>query len=166
MILKYKLSNVVRKETKTGKTVFEATAKDHEGKEYGKVSLWQSDWPNFSGDESEIMAEMKFSENNGYKNVTLYPERTQGWGGGKKQPSISQTKIMEKQQTNIKELQDRKNDSIAFFNSTNCAISIVSTLAKDLTVEQTKEAIVMYRDFFLSEWHKYENDPTKGKSPF
>jgi hypothetical protein len=55
----------------------------------------------------------------------------------------------------IKDAQYRKGISIAFFNATNSAISIVAPVAKDLKVEEIKKAVVMYRDFFLEEYKNY-----------
>lgn len=55
----------------------------------------------------------------------------------------------------IEKAQDRKTESIAYFNSINCAIELVSKMNL-LSKENIKEMIVYYRDWFLSEYRKYE----------
>ena len=113
MLVKYKLYNLKERNIASlNKVVYEARAEDFNGKIYDKVSLWKGDWPTLTTETVEVMAEIKFTEKNGFKNVTLYPERTEGWGGGKKQPSVNMNKIMEKKQEGISASQDRKENSI------------------------------------------------------
>jgi len=55
----------------------------------------------------------------------------------------------------IKDAQFRKGLSIAFFNATNSAITLVSTDKEYYTESELKEKIVMWRDFFLKEHENY-----------
>lgn len=58
----------------------------------------------------------------------------------------------------IKDAQDRKDLSIAYFNSTNSAIAMVTApraLLETETVEQTRAKIVEWRDWFLVEHKAY-----------
>lgn len=60
----------------------------------------------------------------------------------------------------IKEAQDRKETSIAFFNATNAAIALVSA-DKDITeMETQKKHIRMWRDWFLAEHDNYKGHKT------
>lgn len=168
MYIKYKIASLVKKTTSIGKDKADVTLIDSEGNEEERVTIW-SDFPNFAtlkvGDE--VMGALTIKVNGQYTNKTLYPERTQGWGGGKKQPSINISKMMDKKAETIKEAQERKNDSIAYFNSINVAIQFVSEFKAELDPLKDAYTLVLeYRDMFLAEWQKYEADATKGKNPF
>jgi hypothetical protein len=159
MFTEYTLKNVKTRYIDTiKKTVYEAGATAADGQEYMKVSLWQSDWSNVEiKDGVTIRAEMKVTEKNGYKNVNLYPERTKTIRGSGSAPSIKAAQ--ERKAEFIEKAQDRKNESIAFFNATNSAIAIVEKVTKDLpfpTDKDFQQAIVRWRDWFLTEWQKYE----------
>lgn len=51
--------------------------------------------------------------------------------------------------------QYKKSLSIAFFNATNAAISLVSPATQYLTPEEIKNRVKMYRDYFLEEHKNY-----------
>ena len=61
----------------------------------------------------------------------------------------------------IHEAQDRKEESIAFFNATNSAIAMLSFLFKDqsATTEQLEYSIQEWRRWFLSEWKNHKDQP-------
>lgn len=167
--MKYTINWLERKTTSTGKDKADCTLKNGE-EIIDKVTIW-ADFPNFASlmAGQEINGILDIRTNGQYTNKTLKPELTQGWGGGKKQPSINISKLMDKKAENIAEAQGRKNDSIAYFNSLNSAIAFVGANNKDFTMmsqEEAYNAVLKVRDLFLGEWHKYEADPTKGKNPF
>ena len=68
----------------------------------------------------------------------------------------------------IEKAQDRKSESIAYFNANNCAIELVSKLdIKAMTQQDLEEEIIHWRDWFLSEYRKYEaTDATDKKNPW
>lgn len=55
----------------------------------------------------------------------------------------------------IKDAQYRKGLSIAFFNATNSAITLVSTDKEYYSEQELKEKIISWRDFFLEEHKNY-----------
>lgn len=60
----------------------------------------------------------------------------------------------------IKEAQDRKEQSIAFFNATNASITLVSTMMSQQIGDDAKElqrTIRFWRDWFLAEHDSYKN---------
>jgi|GEM_PF-2936258 len=69
-------------------------------------------------------------------------------------------KAQERKADYIKEAQERKSESIAYFNSVNSAIALYAADIKSEVVAPddagTKEYIREWRDWFLSEWEKYE----------
>ena len=87
--------------------------------------------------------------------------RTGGAGVGIKAAQERKAEMIEK-------AQDRKSESIAYFNSVNCAIELVSKMKSvELTRQETKEEIIHWRDWFLAEYRKYEASPeTDKKNPF
>lgn len=65
----------------------------------------------------------------------------------------------------IKEAQDRKEMSIAFFNSLNAAINLLKD--KQLDEVNMKQQIISWRDWFLDEHRKYQaQDYTTKQNPF
>ena len=69
-------------------------------------------------------------------------------------------KLMDKKAENIKEAQERKSDSIAFFNATNSAIALLQD--SGITVEaELKVKIRAWRDWFIQEYEDYNT-----KAPF
>ena len=55
----------------------------------------------------------------------------------------------------IRDAQFRKGLSIAFFNATNSAITLVSTDKEYYSQDELKEKIISWRDFFLQEHLDY-----------
>jgi len=70
-----------------------------------------------------------------------------GFGGGVKA-------AQERKEVMIEKAQERKSDSIAYFNSVNCAIELVKDMKLDAKALQ--EELVIWREWFLSEYRKYE----------
>lgn len=166
MIQEYTLKNVkARHIDSINKDLYEAGATAADGQEYNKVTLWKSDWATVDiKDGITIRAEMKITEKNGYKNVILYPERTNTLYPKKNTPNIA--KAQERKAEYIAEAQERKNESIAFFNSTNSAIALIKELSKDIPFtndDDYKRVIRKWRDFFLEEWRKYEASDMQDK---
>jgi len=62
-----------------------------------------------------------------------------------KQPEKTHDELM-------RDAQYRKSRSIAFFNATNSAITIVTAL--NVSPDQIKEQLAMWREWFLSEYDK------------
>lgn len=64
-------------------------------------------------------------------------------------------KTLQQQNIQIRDAQFRKGLSIAFFNATNSAITLVSTDKEYYTEEELKKKIIDWRDFFLAEHENY-----------
>ncbi len=163
MIGKYTIIKLETKTTKIG-NIISADLQDFNGTITDKVSIFPT-FPNFTSLKvgSEVMGQITVKVNGQYTNKTLNEEKTSGYASGGAR-SVNMNKLMDKKAENIEKAQERKNDSIAFFNATNSAIEMVKQFHGDTSDIQSD--IKHWRDWFLSEWHKYESDPTKGKSPF
>jgi hypothetical protein len=73
-----------------------------------------------------------------------------GFGGGVKA-------AQERKEVMIEKAQERKSDSIAYFNSVNCSIELVSKRGmSEMTDQDVELAVVQWREWFLSEYRKYE----------
>lgn len=65
----------------------------------------------------------------------------------------------------IEKAQDKKEESIAFFNATNSAIAILTKIKPPVTDDsEFKQELVMWRDWFYQEWQKH-NRKENPKSP-
>ena len=65
------------------------------------------------------------------------------------------SKAMDLKNTRIHKAMDRKEKSIAFFNSVNSAIALVSGFGKpSMEIDDIKQAVLFWRDWFFSEWEK------------
>lgn len=158
----YEVSWSEKKTTTTGKPVISATLKDETGATFDKVSIW-GDFPNFAN----IMTGHRvtgnlYTNDKGYK--TLYPpkpEQNRASGG-----QNFGAKMMEKKAEYIEKAQERKSESIAYFNAVNSAIGMAGLYVKQLGMEpprtEMKEFVIKWRDWFLSEWERYNSPP---KSP-
>lgn len=166
--MKYTINWLEKKTTSTGKNKIDATLQDENGTLTEKVTIWDS-YPNFAelAPGREVTGSIEVKQNGQYTNKTLKPEVTHGYKGMQGgQKSVNISKLMDKKAENIEEAQNRKNDSIAYFNSVNSAINAIGEYDTARDLQDYKQAIVELRDWFLSEWHKYSIDPTKGKPPF
>lgn len=142
--------------------LYELSLKDSKGVQLAKVAAWPKDWP--QGKEwkpGQQINGVLFTKQNakGFTNTTIYPPKEKKAGGFS---GARVEKIMEKKAEYIEKAQERKNDSIAYFNSLNSAITLVGTLDKIADLEGTgdaegiKTAIKYWRDWFLQEWKSYD----------
>jgi hypothetical protein len=57
----------------------------------------------------------------------------------------------------IEKAQERKSDSIAYFNSVNAAIELMSHRGiENMPDQEVEDALISWREWFLSEYRKYE----------
>lgn len=154
---------------KLGKTVLECTLKDETGATYEKVVLWPEDWTlaNYHPG-SKITGQYVEKVNGNFVNKTLKPERTNTLNRGSGIKAAQ-----ERKEVMIEKAQERKNSSIAYFNAVNSAIALVSNDKSfhDYGTEGWESIIEgkisRWRDWFLSEWQKYDaQDETNKKVPF
>ena len=70
----------------------------------------------------------------------------------------------------IEEAQNRKNDSIAYFNSLNSAITFIDKFRNEFEILNSADAfeqVLIYRDKFLDEWQSYSaKDITDKRKPW
>lgn len=150
------------KTTSTGKNVKNATLKTENGTLMDKVSIW-SDFPGWADIRpgSTVQGEIR-SNPKGYK--SLSPGTFSAPAGGRASGAVSAANITKK---SVEEAQARKSESIAFFNSTNNAIALLSAIGMANLEQPTDKFIVYWRDWFLSEYRKYEaGDITDKTRPF
>jgi len=160
---KYQIKDLKKKNIpKLNKDLIEATVE-----EVGtmvttnKVQIW-GDFPSFETITfgSVVEGDLVIKTSGAYTNITLYPPKPAytpkagGFGGGVKA-------AQERKEVMIEKAQERKSDSIAFFNSTNSAIALIKDMK--LGVEDTKAEIVFWREWFLSEYRKYESSDVTDK---
>lgn len=155
--MKYKIIWSEKKTTSTGKEKIDATLDDGQ-RTIDKVTIW-GDFPNFAGlmTGHEVDGDLVTKQNGQYTNHTLYPVKvatTSNFGG-----SRGVSKLMDKKAENIKEAQERKAESIAFFNSTNSAIALVNAMRdNDVHIpseSELKVTIRAWRDWFLKEYEDW-----------
>lgn len=144
------------------KTFWEVTTV-HEGQTI-KASLWPPFASTLSvGQEVEVEGTL-VQNDKGYWTIKGNPMgKRPDWA--KRDP-----KAEEKRQENMKELQDRKSDSIAYFNSVNSAITLIGQLGytqRDVREDDNggalKNQIIFWRDWFLAQYKEWE---TKNKLGF
>ncbi len=73
----------------------------------------------------------------------------------------------ERKEAMILKAQDRKEESIAYFNALNSAISLVKgnfPMDTEEDIKALKDNVLYWRDFFFHEWSKF--DPEKNTEPF
>ena len=140
-------------QTKTGKTVFNATLKDEQGLQHEKVSIW-SDFPGFadirpgSEVEGEIVKNAK-----GY--ASLYPPRPKMEAPKFVQREQAMNEAMAKKETSISKFQANKEESIRLSSSARDATLIVTTFYPELATNESKEEIIKrvwnnWRNYFAS----------------
>lgn len=175
--MQYEITWLEQKTTSTGKVKANAQLRGAEGKIIENVTIW-SDYPDFSNlrPGSTVEGDLVPSRDPKY-GPTLYGKRKESNLGPKPAWARKETNIAQAQERKagyIKEAQDRKEMSIAYFNSLNSAIAIVNGPIGQLpsrldteAVETLKENIAYWRDWFYSEWQKWESqDPDDKKQPF
>lgn len=167
MAIIYTIEWLERKKTTTGKDVISASLKTPEGVIHDKVSIWSNfpNWINLTPGGS-VSGEIVTSDK-GYK--SLKEEMTKGFTqSGYRAPSGA-VKAAEITRESVKEAQGKKNESIAFFSSTNAAIELVKSMPmyRESDAGDLRQSIITWRNFFLDEWKKYEaQDPNDKRTPF
>lgn len=166
--MKYSIEWLERKETSTGKTKYDATLKNEAGVVTEKVTIWDS-FPNFSDLKpgTVIDCDVVTKQNGKYTNVTAYPSKNPN---GTTRPQGMKA-AQERKAEMIEKAQERKSESIAFFNATNNAIVLLEAYNKNaeypFSPEGAKKFITEWREWFLTEWQKYEaGDKTDKHNPF
>ena len=142
-----------------------ATLRDESGISFSDASINRTDkkgriFPNFDGLMAGHTIEANPWQNPTTKKWAIYPEdevkvaTTSNFGG-----SRGVSKLMDKKAENIKEAQERKAESIAFFNSTNSAIALVNAMRNnDVHIpseSELKVTIRAWRDWFLKEYEDW-----------
>jgi len=164
--MKYKIDWCEIKTTSTGKKKIDATLIDEKGVKNDKVTIWEG-FPNFENLAAgmEIDADVVEKQNGQYLNKTAYAIKapSTGFKGG-----AGVKAAQERKGEMIKEAQSRKNEAIAFFNATNCAMQLLPIIKTELDNPfKVKEAIKHWREWFLCEWQEYEvKDTTDKHRPF
>lgn len=162
--MKYTYTKIERKVTSTGKAKADVSVMDENGTEQSGVTVW-ADYPDFAtmkeGDTT--LGEVQIKVNGKFTNKTLYPERTNTLYPKKNNIAQAQAKKAEY----IEAAQERKNTSIAYFNAVNSSISVMGKYDTDMDIDKYQTGLVIWRDWFLSEWEKYDAKPMSEKSiPF
>lgn len=160
---KLKIEWIERTMTKTGKAKADATLVDEKGVSTDKVTIW-GDFPDFEKlmPGQEIFGEINVKQNGAYTNKTLYAGRTDtinnpkapAWATGGNKGGIKAAQ--ERKEVMIEKAQARKNDSIAYFNANNSAISVLGKYEYSMDLSGYRDQLVQWRDWFLSEWEKYD----------
>lgn len=165
MYIKYTITKLEKKATKIGE-IIKADLQDFNGIVTDNVSIFPS-FPNFAGLTvgSEVIGAISIKQNGQYTNKVLNEERTSTIKDGTRGSGIKAAQ--ERKEVMIEKAQERKNDSIAYFNSINCAINAVGKYDPTKEINDYQDAIVQFRDWFLAEWRKYDaSDITDKKTPF
>lgn len=159
--MKYVLTQSEKKTTRAGKPFLKATLADEAGQTLDNVSIW-SDYPGFdelkTGDELSGLVEVNAQ---GYKNLKTpgSPSRNGGSQGSRRDTQMVRPADTYRAEI-IRMAQDRKNESIAYFNATNAAITLVSSMPSKLmgNVNRSilKQEIEYWREWFLQEWKKHD----------
>ncbi len=160
----YKAKTIERKKLPSGAELINGVFIDVEGKEI-EATIWKTDskgsvFPGF--DTLSVGSEI---EGNPWTNpttgkVNIYPPKEKKAGGN----SANISNLMDKKAENIEKAQDRKSESIAYFNSVNSAIALINTKAYTEggnALMDYREFIQKERDWFLAEYKKWTE-----KSPF
>lgn len=165
--MKYTIEWCERKRTTTGKDKLDCTLTDENKVQTSNVTIW-GDWIGFQDIMVGHVVEGTLVPAKDPKyGPTLYPIKTSNVGQPRASGGIS--KLMDKKAENIKEAQERKSDSIAYFNSVNSAINLVTKLLEPSLQNGTaipseaelKVKIRVWRDWFIQEYEDYNT-----KAPF
>lgn len=157
--MKYTIEWCERKTTSTGKEKLDCTLTDENKVQTSDVTIW-GDWIGFNDIKvgHAVEGDLVPAKDPKY-GPTLYPVKkvapTGSFGGSR---GIAKAQEVKGQQ--IKEAQERKSDSIAFFNATNSAIALL----KDAGIQgeaEMKVKIRVWRDWFIQEYEDYNT-----KAPF
>lgn len=140
-----------------GTKYYRADLKDSDGKEYKGVAIFTSfkDYAKVMPG-SEVEGKISEKDYQGKPSYTLENLAPLQYGASK--AGGYSTKKGEE----IKQAQQRKTESISYFNSVNSAISLVTSQGyqpRPTGDAEIKEALVYWRDWFLKEFEKWDNQP-------
>ena len=137
------VQSVEMKTTKTNKPYKAATLTDGR-----KVNVW-SDHPVYMDcDAGYVIPDNMIYQKGQYWNLS---------NPGQAARKGAATRANNQRSAQIKEAQDRKEDSITFFNATNAAINLVGHEHQSGTADgDLKMQITMWRDWFIEEHKKYK----------
>lgn len=157
----YKLSNVVRKETSTGKPMIKCTITPvPEGVIVDDVAIWSS-FPDFANlkDGDVVMGELEVKQNGQYTNKTLnYPKPANSSPRGSyaaKGPAVE--KAMERKEASIGKFQDNKELSIKISSTMRDAVLLAiaefnADGGKNNTTHSLDELILKWRKWLVEHW--------------
>ncbi len=154
----YTIDWVEKKTISGGKELIEATLAG-----IGDVTIWKLDkdgkeFPNFDGlaPGGKVTGNIWAHPTTGKK--TLYPPKPAPPGGNFRRPAGP---TREERKEDIKEAQGRKEESIAYFNAVNSAISIVSHIyeLKGTPESTVKAALSSWIEHFLKLHQEYKDKP-------
>jgi hypothetical protein len=156
--MKYKIEGLEKKTTQTGKPFIKAKLQDETGQVVDNVSIW-SDFPNFHALNPGAQTDGVIETNpRGFRNLkpVMFYRSLQERHDRVMGPDARRTEA-------IRAAQDRKYETISYFNSVNSAISLVSSMRNKLVGQNTsrsvmKQEITYWRDWFIEEWKRYESD--------
>jgi hypothetical protein len=155
MAIKYTFSGVTeRKIPSINKTLKECIASDETGRVYEKITLWQGDWAlvwdNIKSGYT-LAGELKETEKNGYKNFTLYPEKTVSEKSYPKRSPVAIKEAMETKNENIKQAQERKQASMeelaAFRDATQLTVAYLGRRQDVMSVDEIQTAWKSWRSW-------------------
>ncbi len=153
--MKYSIDWSEKKTTSTGKEKIDAHLIGEDLKKHEGVTIW-GDFPNFANlmTGGVVEGDLVEKQNGQFLNKTLYAPKVPGARAG----GAGVAKAQERKAEYIKEAQDRKEDSIAYFNSVNSAISLLQALgANGMTNDSVQNFIKTWREWFLKEHEVYKD---------
>lgn len=174
MSQKYTIEFFEQVTTNTGKVKANCLLKDEQGQDHDGVTLW-ADFPNFANLAAghTVEGNLTAKDYNGKTYFTLYPIKPNPmgsrpvaggqWAGVKKAEQIAAAQ--EKKAEYISQAQDKKELSIAYFNSCNLALQVIGPASAGLLKDSNEyqQQFIIWRDFFLAEWMKWDAKPENEK---
>lgn len=150
---KFKLGNIERKTTSTGKPMIGCSALEGEIMHEG-VAIW-SDFPRFADlkDGDEVEAEMVIKQNGQYQNKSLkYPAPAKT-----NSRSAYMETVVEKKQAGIAQSQDRKEEGIKMSSTIRMATDVViarmgASPEFNWDKKQIQDEIQDWRRYFWKHW--------------
>jgi len=159
--MKYVIKRSQKKTTQQGKPFIKASLLQEDGKVIDNVSIW-SDFPFFSELNSGVEVQGLVQQNaRGYTHLKATPETQKPVQAVVEYENSSMPESTEDDRVEvIRHAQQRKHSAIAYFNATNSAIALVSSMKSRLlnSVNRAviKQEIEYWREWFLNEWQKHD----------
>lgn len=172
--MKYTIKWIENKPTSTGKARAIATLTNEQGQDITDVSLWGTNWPNLQTlmVGAVIDGDLVEKQNGQYLNRALYPLKSAPQQAANRSFSPNRggmAAAQERKSEYIKEAQDRKEISIAYFNAVNNAVNIIGHYAPDSWPSREDYQIELRKwiDWLLDSWRTWEAKPIEDKKqPF